>query len=117
MKIRFRHEKDSDYRLIPVSGAMGAVTPTGDIKVDLYHESPPIPDSVTHEVNEDGTLGQVVQHDPQLQLQRTLFVGMVLNARQADNLGRWLQARAHEAAGLNQGAEVDDDDQEVQSTQ
>ena len=83
MTIRFRNEKDRDYRLIPVNGALGVVTPTGDIRVDLYYESPTMPDSEAHEVSEDGTLGPLVSHDRVSQLQRTLFVGMVISPTHA----------------------------------
>ena len=95
-KITFRFEKDEDYRLIPVNGVWGGVTPRSDIFVDLFHESHTLPEVVTHEVTPDGRLGTEVKRTPTDEIQRKVLVGMVLTAEQAESIGRWLLEKAHQ---------------------
>ena len=97
MKITFRFAKDADYRLIPVNGAWGAVTPRGDISVDLFHESVLLPEEITQEMTPDGKLGQELASKPSGTFQRTVLVGMMLTAEQAESIGLWLQEKAREA--------------------
>jgi hypothetical protein len=73
------------------------VTPRGDIKADFLHESQALPEAITHEVTAEGTLTEG-KRTPASSYQRTLLVGMVLTAEQAESIGRWLQQRAREAS-------------------
>ncbi len=94
-EITFRFEKDDDYRLIPVNGVWGGPTPRGDIMVDLFHESHLLPEEITQAVRPDGLLGSELERTPPPgTLQRTVLVGMILTAEQADSIGRWLQKKA-----------------------
>ena len=95
-KVTFRFKKDDDYRLIPVNGVWGGVTPRGDIKVDFFHESQSLPEEITHTVTLDGKLTNEREHLPPLTVQRTILVGMVLTVEQAESIGRWLQEKARE---------------------
>ena len=93
-KITFGFKKDDDYRLIPVNGVWGGMTPRGDIMVDFFHESQSLPEAVTQAVTPDGNLGEELQRAPASHVQRTVLVGMVLTAEQAESIGRWLQEKA-----------------------
>ena len=96
-KVTFRFKKDEDYRLIPVNGVWGGSTPRGDIMVDFFHESQPLPEKVTQALSPDGELGKELEHKPLSTLQRTVFVGIVLGVEQAESIGRWLQEKASQA--------------------
>ena len=93
-KITFHYEKDEDYRLIPVNGVWGGMTPRGDILTHFFHESYTLPKAVTHVVTSDGQLGEEVQRIPKNEIQRKVLVGMVLTAEQAESIGKWLLAKA-----------------------
>ena len=95
-KIGLRFKKDDDYRLIPVNGVWGGPTPRGDIIVDFFHESQSLPEKVTQALSPDGQLGEVLERKPLDTVQRTVFVGIVLNVEQAESIGRWLQEKAHQ---------------------
>jgi hypothetical protein len=95
-KITFRFQQDEDYRLIPVNGVWGGVTPRGDIKVDFFHESTSQPEVVTQEVTPDGVLGKEVERIPSKSIDRTVLVGMVLSLEHAESISRWLQDKARE---------------------
>ena len=92
-KIRFRFKMDDDYRLVPVNGVWGGPTPRGDIRVDFFHESQTLPEVIEQEVTPEGALGKELgKRSPEIQ--RTVLVGIMLTAEQADSIGRWLQQKA-----------------------
>ena len=93
-KITFSFTKDEGYRLLSVNGVWGGPTPRGDILVNFFHESQAIPETVTHEVASAGQLGDELERAPKPVFQRTVLVGMMLTAEQAESIGRWLQEKA-----------------------
>lgn len=94
--IRFDFKRDDSYRLIPVNGVWGGVTPRGDVWADFFYECYAVPEEVTHAVLPEGRLGEELSRQGSHDLQRTLLVGMMLTAEQAESIGRWLQAKARE---------------------
>ena len=94
--VTFRFQRDEHYRLIPVNGIWGGVTPRGDVIADLIHESQALPEAITHEVTAEGTLAEV-KRAPPTSFQRTVLAGMVLTPEQAESIGLWLQRKAREA--------------------
>ena len=98
-RITVLFRKDENYRLIPVNGVWGGVTSRGDIQVDLYHESLMRPSEVTHDLTPQGAIGPETARKPsQPLIERTVLVGMMLTAEQADSIGRWLRDKAVEVA-------------------
>jgi hypothetical protein len=95
-KITFRFEKDEDYRLIPVNGVWGGVTPRSDILVDFFHESLALPEVVAHAVTPGGELGEEIRRSPTGEIRRKVLVGMVLTAEQAESIGLWLLEKARQ---------------------
>lgn len=95
-EVTFRFETDDEYRVVPVNGVWGGPTSRGDIKVDFFHESLSLPTQVTHLVSPDGRMGDETERKPASTFQRTVQIGMVFTADQADSIGRWLQERARE---------------------
>lgn len=111
-KITFSFTKDEGYRILSVNGVWGGVTPRGDILVDFFHESQAIPETVTHEMTPAGQLGDELERSPKPVFQRTVLVGMMLTAKQAESIGRWLQENARkvgERTGDKGGGERDRD--------
>lgn len=113
-KITISFRRGDCYRLIPVNGVWGGVTPRGDIKADLFHESASVPEMITHEVTPQGTLGREVKRTPSTSVERTVFAGMVLTPEQAESIGSWLVERAREARKRHEARtqEKGDDDSE-----
>lgn len=112
-RLKFRITKDEGYRVVPVNGAWGGVTPQGDVCMDVYHEAQELPDELTQEVSPDGSLGDVLQRSPEFGLRRNVWLGMVLTVEQADRMGRWLQEMADQARNMTteqeEGTEVGKD--------
>lgn len=96
-KIEIVFQQDEGYRLIPVNGIWGGVTPRGDVKADLFHESQSQPQAITHEPTSGGELREVKRTPPANVFQRTVFASMVLSPEQAESIGLWFQQKAREA--------------------
>ena len=86
----FRFTKADDFRLLPVNCVWGGRTPRGDIMVNLCHENQAMPETVTHAMTSEGTLGSEISRDPINVVDRTVLAGMVLTADQAHSIGQWL---------------------------
>ncbi len=98
--LEIRITKDEGYRVVPVNGGWGGVTPQGDIFIDVYHEAQVLPEEITQQVSPDGELGDVLERSPEFGLQRNVWVGMVLTVDKADSMGRWLQEMADQARNM-----------------
>lgn len=60
--ITIHNIKGTNHRQIHVDGASASVTPGGFVNVNFYSERNVIPKSTTFELNENGTLGDVISH-------------------------------------------------------
>ena len=47
-------EYDKNYRMVPANGMWGGITPRGDLRIDFFVESMPIPDSGAGKLLNDG---------------------------------------------------------------
>ena len=115
-KIAFHFEKNDDYRIIPVNGVWGGPTVRGDIMADFFHESLSLPKEIIQAVLPGGRLGEEIDRKPQNKLQRTVLVGMVLTAEQADSIGRWLQEKAREVRERTLEKEIGEGDRNILTT-
>lgn len=113
-KIAFRFDRDDDYRVIPANGVWGGPTPRGDIKVDFFYESQPLPEEFTQEVTSGGKLRARRKGQPTFQ--RTVMVGIVLTAEQAESIGRWLQEKARELSERTEEKGGADDERDTPIT-
>jgi hypothetical protein len=95
-KITIGFERDAAYRMIPVHGLWGGVSPTGDIVADLYVERVLPPDEVTLEL--DQAEAREVERKGERRV-RMIFAGLVIRPDIAYAVGAWLQQKAR-AAGF-----------------
>ena len=97
-RTRFHYIKGQQFRTIRADGAIGGVTPTGLIHFSLYSERFAIPREVTHEVNDDGSLGAQIPEDTVSRegIVRELDVDVFLAAGTAEILSKWLRDRVKE---------------------
>ncbi|MDR8390640.1 hypothetical protein NC796_05795 [Aliifodinibius sp. S!AR15-10] len=91
-------EKNKDAITFPVSGAWGGLGPTGSLVVHLYEEYHSTPNSITADVQEDGSVDvnkgdRISRGDITREIQGT----MVLSPQQAISIGNWLINKGKEA--------------------
>lgn len=98
-QIQFQYIFSDDYNPEYCNGAYGGVTSQGEIVVNFYLERMPIPKSLTHEINEDGSLSGAVDVSPEnldSKVIRYITSGVVLSESSARSIHDWLGQQIQE---------------------
>jgi hypothetical protein len=87
-------------RVIHADGAIGGVTPSGNVHIAFFSERPAIPRMMVHKRDPNGTLGQVIPEQTVLRpgVIREMDVDVVLSPGAVDELIKWLEERKSELA-------------------
>ena len=103
--IIFHYVFPNDYNPMYCTGAYGGISPQGDIIANFYFERMPIPNSVTHELKDDGFLGSVIDTEPsdfRQKVKRHVSSGIILNEANARSIRDWLTQQLDELAARRQ---------------
>ena len=95
-RVRFHYIKSNLFRAVHVDGAIGGITPAGNIHCAIYSERGAIPQTSEHPISEDGTLLPADSVDGQVGLVREMDVDLILNRRVAEDLRNWLTQKIEE---------------------
>ena len=98
-KIKFKYIFPTDYNPTYCNGAFGGVSTHGEIVVNFFLERMPIPNSITQQLNENGTLGAVINVDPENcdnTIIRNVSTGVVLTEETAKSIYEWLNIQLEE---------------------
>ncbi len=104
-EVKFKYIFNYGYNPVYVNGAHGGVSPRGELAVNFYLERTPLPNSITHEINANGTIGNVVAEDPddlKNSVVRYVDSGIILNYESARNIHLWLGERLKEMESIEQ---------------
>ena len=104
-QIKFKYIFDYGYNPVYANGAHGGVSPRGELVMNFYLERVALPESITHEINPNGTIGQEVDAEPAdlaQSLVRVIKSGVVMNYQNARELHLWLGERVKEMEALEQ---------------
>jgi len=105
-RARIIYSKDQGYKLVPVTGAWGGVSPQKEIIVDFYIDNLRHPDSI--EITAAG--GKIVKEDrtpAESPIDRVLQFGVVLRPDIARSIGKFLIEKANDAFTDEQKEEGD----------
>jgi len=95
IKIFFR--RNPDFKMMPVSGVWGGLTPQGNVYCDFFFEKAEIPENVVMEVGEGAVPAKEVGRNPQTQMFiREVVVGLSMQPEIARSIGQWLIDKADE---------------------
>lgn len=92
-KVNFQYVYDKEYCPTYVNGAVGGVTPNGDIITNFFFDSMPIPEKIVNQINPDGSLGGVIAVEPEnldSTIIRHVCSGIVMNEENAKAIHAWL---------------------------
>ena len=94
----FDYLKSAHFRVIYATGAIGGLTPEGNIHFALYNERPAIPRQMVHPLQDTGTLGDEI---PERRVSREgiireMEVDVILSREAAERLVGWLQVKIDE---------------------
>ena len=92
--VTFHHLKSDFHRVIHVDGAFGGPTPSGLLHMAVFSNRLPIPKSVTHSLEEGGTIGDEIERDSRQGVVREIEVGLVMTPATALALAKWLVEKA-----------------------
>jgi hypothetical protein len=105
-EIRFSYEYPAGYSQQYVNGALGGVSPRGEIIANFFFEKPVLPLSVVNEITPSGTIGGEIAEEPaemRSTFVRAVTTGIILNYENARNLHAWLGEKIKELEFLQQG--------------
>ena len=97
--IQFKYVFDDEYNPKYANGVYGGVTNKAEFVLNFYHERHAIPRSTTHEIEENGQLGEMVEKNPEnfdQVLIRYIVTGVTLGYGEAKNLRDWLDSMIKE---------------------
>ncbi|MGA2150797.1 MAG: hypothetical protein ABSG48_01395 [Geobacteraceae bacterium] len=101
--INFKYIFDYGYNPVYVNGAHGGISPRGELVMNFYLERQPLPNSISHEINPNGTIGNQTTEEPEdlkNSLVRFIDTGVVLNYESARNIHFWLGERLKEMEAI-----------------
>jgi len=92
-EVTFDYIKSNLFRVIHCDGAIGGVTPSGNLHIAFFSERPAIPRTLVHARDDHGTLGPPIPERTQGRpgVVREMDIDVVLSPRAADALILWLQ--------------------------
>lgn len=82
--------KSNLFRVIHADGAWGGIAPNGLIRMAIYSESQPLPESVRYELKEERLVEKDRKQPPLGTIIRELEVDVVMDIRVARSLRNWL---------------------------
>jgi hypothetical protein len=91
----FEYIKSQLFRVIHSDGAIGGITPTGNVHVAFYSDRAAIPKVQVHRKNPDGTLGDLLKKHTVVRpgIVREMDVDVILSPAAAEALMLWLSDR------------------------
>ena len=104
-ELKFKYIFNYGYNPVYVNGAHGGISPRGELIMNFYLERMALPESISHEINQDGTIGGEIDVEPEdlkNSLVRYIENGVVLNYQGARDLLLWLGERVKEMEALEQ---------------
>lgn len=94
-KVKFKYLFDKSYNPVYCTGGFGGITPKNEIVLNFFMERQPIPYSETREINPDGTLGSLIDIEPNndlesVQVIRNVETGIIIDLDTAKDIYTWL---------------------------
>lgn len=92
IEVNFRYIKSNLFRVVHIDGALGGVTPRGNIHISLYNERPAIPDGGKLTVS--STAGEIIKPEQYIGkggIIREIEVDVMIDLPTAQQLKAWLE--------------------------
>lgn len=102
-QVTFKYIFTYDYNPVYANGAHGSISPRGELVINFYQERPPLPNSISHEITPNGTIGAESSVDPEdlhTSLVRYIPTGVTLSTQTARDLHAWLGEKIRELETL-----------------
>ena len=102
--IVFDYIKSPQFRSIHADGAIGGITPNGQLHFVLFNERTAIPRQLVHMLKDDGTLGAEIEERRIVRegIVREMDVDVYMPIAAAESLCTWLQEKIAETKKRSQ---------------
>jgi len=90
--LTFHLIKAPGYETHHADGAIGGLTPTGGAFLSFFVERGAIPQTLTHQIEESGKLGEVIGTSGRAGIVREIQTGIILDKRRLENLIKHMQS-------------------------
>ena len=94
--IKIHYIKTHSYRTYHVDGAYGGLTPKGNLYCEFFIDRNVTPQTVVHEIDKDGRLGEVKEKIGKDGFVRQIECGISLDMETAYTLKNWLEEKIKE---------------------
>jgi len=98
--VKFHYIKNQTFHSLHADGAIGGVTPSGNIHIAFYNERMPIPTEIVQKLDEKGALGEIESKTTREAVVREMEVDVVMNIDVAKNLHKWLGVQIEEHGNI-----------------
>lgn len=96
----------ADNRILPANGCFGGIGPRGELIINFFEETYPIPRTVTHEITNQGSIGR--QKETELEaghLIRHVQASIAVNPGQAESIAKWILQKVEALKKQKRGKE------------
>ena len=103
-RVKFHYLKGSLFRVIHADGAMGGITPRGNIHMAFYSERAAIPREHVHRLDASGRLGERIDEETVSRegIVREMDVDVIMSIADATGLRDWLTQQIESVRTLKQ---------------
>ena len=92
-RVRFFYLKSPSFRVVHVDGAIGGITPRGLIHMSVYSERAAIPQSIEHELSDEGNLSGPINVEGKPGIVRDVDADLIMSKHTAIEMRGWLDER------------------------
>ncbi len=103
-EITFKYLFNYGYNPTYVNGAQGGFSPRGEMVIHFYMERQGLPETITHEITPDGSIGRETGMEPAdltKSMVRFIDTGVVMNYENARDFNAWLGDKLREKEELH----------------
>lgn len=90
-QVSFHMVKGTGYQTYHADGAIGGITPQGKVFASFYVERGAIPQTIYHELDDQGRVGSEIGTEGKSGIVREMTCGVILDIRTARGLKDWLE--------------------------
>ena len=100
--LEIHYLKTANYRSFHIDGVFGGITPSGGIYMELFLQRAPTPKVITHELNDDNSLGKELARESKTGLIREIEAGLIFDLQTAELVQSWLAEKIKTLKSLSE---------------
>lgn len=100
--LKFIYSKTPSYRTYNVDGVFGGLNKKNRIFLEVFSEKQPIPESVTHEISNEGIIGkEITKTYSKATILREIEAGIYMDIATAKVIADWLYSKIKDSELIN----------------